>query len=40
LEPPAVSADDWRDHPLDCECPMCLYPEPKYARPYAGSGAA
>ena len=32
-------AEDWRSHKLDCECPKCLYPEPKYARPYAGSGA-
>jgi hypothetical protein len=36
----ASPPDDWRDHPLDCECTACLYPEPKYARPYAGSGAA
>jgi hypothetical protein len=40
LEPSAVSTDDWRDHSLDCECPKCLYPEPNYARPYAGSGVA
>ena len=31
-------AEDWRSHRLDCECDHCLYPEPKYARPYPGSG--
>jgi hypothetical protein len=31
-------AEDWLSHPLDCECDQCLYPEPKYARPYPGSG--
>ena len=31
-------AADWRSHRLDCECDHCLYPEPKYARPYPGSG--
>jgi len=31
-------AEDWLSHPLDCECEYCLYPEPKYARPYRGSG--
>jgi hypothetical protein len=30
--------DDWRTHSLDCDCDACMYPEPKYARPYAGSG--
>jgi hypothetical protein len=35
---PAPVAEDWRNHPLDCECSDCLYSEPKYARPYAGSG--
>jgi hypothetical protein len=36
--PDLALAEDWRSHPLDCECPECLYPEPKYARAYAGSG--
>ena len=30
--------DDWRSHPLDCECANCSYAPPRYARPYAGSG--
>jgi hypothetical protein len=30
-------AEDWRSHEFDCECPDCLYPEPKYARPYSGA---
>ncbi len=25
---------DWRSHPLDCSCAACLYPAPRYARPY------
>jgi len=33
-EPPP---EDYRDHALSCECEACLYPEPRYARPYRGS---
>ena len=35
---PESPPEDYRDHSLDCECDSCLYPEPRYARPYAGSG--
>lgn len=39
IRPQANSpAEDWHSHPLDCECDNCLYPEPRYARPYPGSG--
>ena len=39
MHPQANSpAEDWHSHRLDCECDQCLYPEPKYARPYRGSG--
>jgi hypothetical protein len=27
-------------HRLDCECEACLYPEPRYARPYRGRSSA
>jgi hypothetical protein len=36
LTTPVPSAEDWRGHDLDCGCGDCLYPPPKYARPYAG----
>jgi putative DNA primase/helicase len=40
----APEPDDWRKHPLLCECDGCLYPPPRYARPYRaqrfGEGAA
>ncbi len=26
-------------HPLECECPDCVFPEPKYARPWKPSGS-
>jgi hypothetical protein len=25
-------------HPLECKCPDCIFPEPKYARPWKPSG--
>jgi hypothetical protein len=35
---PSSIDDAWRTHSLTCECDGCMYPESKYARPYAGSG--
>jgi hypothetical protein len=29
--------EDWRSHPLGCECSDCLCSEPTYARPYSGA---
>jgi hypothetical protein len=29
--------DDWRDHPLSCECQRCTAPEPSYATPWRAS---
>jgi hypothetical protein len=26
-----VAKDDWRNHPLACECAACIHPEPRYA---------
>ena len=34
---PVAAERDWRSHPLTCECSACLYPEPRYARPYEGA---
>lgn len=34
-EPPAPV--DTPNHSLDCQCPECLYPMPKYARPWKGA---
>jgi hypothetical protein len=31
------SPPDWRSHPLTCACSACLYPKPRYARPYQGA---
>jgi hypothetical protein len=36
-EAPAEPADDWRDHPLDCECRRCAAPEASYATPWSAS---
>jgi len=30
--------DDWRDHPLTCECPRCSATEPSYAKPRFAGG--
>jgi len=30
-------AEDWRSHPLDCECPDCAAPIPTYARAWRGA---
>jgi hypothetical protein len=30
-------AEDWRSHPLDCECPDCAAPLPTYARAWSGA---
>jgi hypothetical protein len=30
-------AEDWRSHPLDCECPDCAAPLPTYARAWRGA---
>jgi hypothetical protein len=30
-------AEDWRSHPLDCECPDCAAPMPTYARAWSGA---
>jgi hypothetical protein len=30
-------ADDWRDHPLDCECPRCTSAIASYATPWRAS---
>jgi hypothetical protein len=30
-------AEDWRSHPLDCECVDCMSPMPTYARAWSGS---
>jgi hypothetical protein len=29
--------EDWRSHPLDCECPDCAAPMPTYARAWSGA---
>jgi len=29
--------DDWREHPLSCECVRCSSPEPRYATPWSAS---
>jgi hypothetical protein len=29
--------EDWRSHPLDCECPDCAAPMPTYARTWSGA---
>jgi hypothetical protein len=34
---PVEAPDDWRKHALACECSDCLYPEPRYAKPYQGA---
>lgn len=36
LRDPDPPPDDWRDHPLDCECEACAFPVPSYARPIGG----
>ena len=38
-EPEAESppAEDWRSHPLDCECPDCAAPIPTYAKTWRGA---
>jgi hypothetical protein len=37
--PPPTPSPDWRTHPLECECAGCLYPDPRYARPYRARSA-
>lgn len=32
--------DDWRKHPIACECDACSFPEPQYARPHRGRSSA
>lgn len=34
---PEAPPDDWRDHPLDCECAECGAPMPTYARAWSAS---
>jgi hypothetical protein len=30
-------SEEWRSHPLDCECPDCAAPMPTYARAWSGA---
>lgn len=38
-EAPADPGDDWRGHPLDCECQRCTSPPARYATPFVGSAS-